>query len=202
MTTFFPSLSERKRILKNKCRESKSWKPRVVLMVFLFLLAAGLIGITAAYFLIHPFPAETVITFFGLAFCVACIPFFIAISVKNTAKFKCGLPFSSFANGTLFLKEDRLEYVFWRVGRHEPAAYSSKRAVYRDDCKFSYVIKKKDILSVNVQDDVCCVKGSGIVREPDWADETGKGQFSCNQFKFILAFEEGDAGEIIKKWRS
>ncbi len=201
MITFTPSLSERKRILKLVCNKHSQWKIRMTFSVILFILAAGImIGFAALLIWQHAIPVA-VYAFMATALCFACVPFFSGLSVKNTAKYICGLPYSSFANGTLFLKDDVLEYVFWHVGPDEPAAYSSKRAVYRARSKFVYSIPKAEIKDVSIQDGVCTIMGKGRIQMPKGAVEDDAVKECCDSFGFLLAFEQSDAMQKIKQWR-
>lgn len=139
------------------------------------------------------------------AISIGCVPFFIACSVKNTANYECGFPYSSYANGTLLLNEQSLEYIFWRVEPHEPAAYSSKRAVYRDEDKFIYKIDKQAISKLSINElGICSIKGQGLLEKPEWACVDYKKYSdkieSCKNFSFILSFEEAEASEKIKRW--
>ena len=138
---------------------------------------------------------------FNAIICLACVPFFIGLSVKNTAKFKCALPYSSYANASLLLGEDALEYVFWRVGPREPAAYSSKHAVYKDEDKFIYRINKENINSIDIKENICKIKGNGSVQMPEWAEEDSTVKKTSKEFSFIMAFEQGDVAKIIAEWR-
>ena len=200
MTTFTPSLSERKRILKLVCSKHPRWKIRMTVFVSLFILAAGImIGFAALLIWQHAIP-EAVFAFMLTAIILACIPFFCGLSVKNTSKYKCGMPYSSFANGTLLLKDDVLEYVFWHVGRDEPAAYSSKRAVYREGSKFIYSIPKAEITDVSIQDGVCIIKGKGRTQMPKGAVDDDAVQEYSDSFGFLLAFEQSDAAQKIEQW--
>lgn len=72
----------------------------------MFVLAEGItVGFTALLIWLHA-TAVAVCAFMATALILAYIPFFSRLSVKNTANYKCGLPYSSFANGTLLLKDD------------------------------------------------------------------------------------------------
>ena len=141
MNTFSPSLSKRKNILKTISHSHSQWKGRIFLAGVLILLALGILSYTVVLLVNHRTSTFGVFIFLCAGVCLACVPFFIGLSVKNTAKFKCALPYSSYANASLLLGEDALEYVFWRVGPREPAAYSSKHAVYKDEDKFIYRIR-------------------------------------------------------------
>lgn len=201
MKTLIPNLSERKRILKKISHSHTQWKGRIALSVALILIAVGIMGYTVVLLINHPISTFGIFIFLCAGICIACVPFFIALSVINTAKFKCALPYTSYANGSLLLHKDTLEYVFWRVGPHEPAAYSSKRAVYKDEDKFIYSITKKDIRSIEIKEDICKIKGDGIVQMPEWAEEDATVKRTNKEFSFILAFEQNNADQIIEEWR-
>lgn len=201
MHIFTPDLSERKRILKDVCRNHPQWKVRFSLATVLFIMAVGVLCGFAGLLMTHPTSTEGVAIFAGAAVCFACIPFAFALSVKNTAKYKCAFPYSGYANASLLLGEDTLEYVFWRVGPQEPAAYSSKRAVYRDEDKFIYRISKTDIHSLDIKGDICKIKGNGKVQMPEWAEEDSLVKKTSKEFSFIMAFEQRDAARSIAEWR-
>lgn len=201
MHIFTPDLSERKRILKDVCRNHPQWKVRFSLAIVLFIMAVGVLCGFACLLVAHPTSMEGVAIFAGAALCFACIPFAFALSVKNTAKYKCAFPYSGYANASLLLGEDTLEYVFWRVGPQEPAAYSSKRAVYKDEDKFIYRINKTDVHSLDIKGDICKIKGNGKVQMPEWAKEDALVKKTSKEFSFIMAFEQGGAARSIAEWR-
>ena len=189
MTSFKPSLKKRKEIIKRVCKNSPSWRIRILCSVILFLLAGSIIIGAVILLLKHPTSADGVFIILCAGVCLACVPFFIAISVKNTAKYKCSLPYSSYANGTIVLNGSTMEYIYWKVGRNEPAAYSSKRAVYRDEDKFVYRIERSAVKKL--RPDYACGN------ERSYSDK----QIACKEFSFALAFEEDNVGEIINNWK-
>lgn len=202
MITFSPDLSERKRILKSICRNSVQWKVRITFSVILFILAFGIVVGSLILVINHNTTAFSVFIFLAVGICFACVPFFSAISIKTSAKYKCALPYSSYANGFLILNDDNLEYVFWKVSSDEPAAYSSKRAVYKDDDKYIYSIKKSDIRSVEIINDICDIKGNGTVHLPIWLEEDATAKKDNESFSFILAFKQKNSEQIITSWRN
>lgn len=202
MKTFYPDLKERRRILNLVRFENKGWKPRIAWAVILFLSAVSFFLVTI---IVSCIQVDDILTIFLAAVgggVLALIPYFCGLSVKNTAMYKCGLPYSEYANGTLILKGDTLEYIFWRVGRHEPAAYSSKRAVYNDADKYVFTINKKDIQNVSKSEvEICSIIGDGSIIQPDWACRTKKDKIQPQKdFSFALAFSEPNAFEEIEKW--
>ena len=200
MKTLTPDLAERKRILKDICRNHPQWKIRIALATVLFIVAVGVLGGTIGLLIRHPTSVDGIMAFIGSAICIACVPFFCGLSVKNTAKYWCAFPYTSYANASLLLGEDTLEYAFWRVGPQEPAAYSSKRAVYREEDKFVYRIRKTDIHSIDVKGDICRIEGSGIVQMPEWAEEDATVKRESKTFSFIMAFEQRNAEQILAEW--
>lgn len=200
MKTLTPDLAERKRILKDICRNHPQWKIRIALAAVLFIAAVGALGGTIGLLIRHPTSVDGIMVFIGSAICIACVPFFCGLSVKNTAKYRCAFPYTSYANASLLLGEDTLEYAFWRVSPQEPAAYSSKRAVYREEDKFVYRIRKTDIHSIDVKGDICRIEGSGIVQMPEWAEEDATVKRESKTFSFIMAFEQRNAEQILAEW--
>ena len=201
MKTLSPDLSRRKSILKTISHSHSQWKGRIALAGILILLAIGIISYTIVLLINHHTTTFGIFIFLCGGVCLACVPFFIALSVKNAAKYKCALPYSSYANGSLLLSEDTLEYVFWRAGPREPAAYSSKRAVYKDEDKFVYRISKNDVTSIAIKDDICRIKGNGTIHFPDWTDEIDEFVKKNTEFSFTMAFEQKNAKDIIEEWR-
>ncbi len=201
MKKFTADLSERKRILKIVCNAHKQWKLRMILFAFLVITTIGIGGFFAYLVLHFSLTGEDAFLFSATGICLACVPFFVSLSIKNKAKFLCAFPFSSYANGTLILENQTLSYEFWRVGPNEPAAYSSKRAVYNDEDKFVYIIAKSDICSFEIKDDICRIQGNGKFIMPEWAVEDSAVNVKIAQdFSFILAFEQKGAEQRLKEW--
>ncbi len=202
MITLTPSLPERKRILRQVCKKHPQWKVRIGFSILLFLIAAGIVCATAVLLIQHPTTAEGVWVFMAGSVCLGCAPFLSAFAVKNKAKFKCGLPYTSFANGTLLLKEDALEYVFWYVGSGNPAAYSSRHAVFPAGYEYVYRIPKPFITTISVKDGICTVQGHGRIQMPEEEkDESSDLPEFCKTFSFLLAFEQNNSAELIQTWR-
>lgn len=202
MRTLTPSLNERRRILKLICHKHKQWKYRILTSVVLFFFAFSIMAAFLVLLYNHPTSKFGVFVFCCMGLCFACVPFFIAVSVKNTAKYKCGLPYSSYANGTLVLNDEGLEYIFWRVGPREPAAYSSKRAVFRDEDKFIFKINREAITSIDFKDGICFIKGDGLTLMPEWAIEDQTVTKSFNSISFAMAFVQDNPEQIINEWRN
>lgn len=203
--TFQTDLTKRKAYLKRIAQNSSSWIIRMICFWVLIIMALGIV-FGVCYVLVNsettPEPA-TIMIFSLMAICLACIPFFLGLSVKNNAKYKCASPYSGMTNGTLFLTDDYLEFVFWKASREAPAAYSSKRAWYQDENKFIYRFEKNRIKSIKIDSfHVCYVTGEGTLTVPDWASTNDTIETkSAKNFSFVTCFTDGNCENIILKWR-
>lgn len=202
MVVLTPNLQERKRILSNVCRANSNWKKKVLFSYLLITISFLIILAVSGLLIMHPTSLSGILLFVIAGLCISCVPFFIGLGNKNAAKYKCGLPYSSYANGSLILNDEELEYIFWRVGSQEPAAYSSKHAVYNDEDKFIYKIACADIISITTDSDLCKIKGPGKVIMPDWAEEDQTVKRSFDEFSFAMAFEQHNSQQIINEWRN
>lgn len=174
MKHFKNSLKIRKEYLAHICKQHKTWKARMAGFYFLNIIAIGIIAGIGVTLINHPLDAFGTFIFLAVGVAFGCVPFFISRSVKNTAKYKCAFPYSSFANGNLILHNDKLEFVHWRVGKEEPAAYSSKRAIYRDEDSFIYSIPLSQIKALKIdKNHICHISGTGILSQPEWAGIKG-----------------------------
>lgn len=200
-TVFKPDVSKRKTILKAIACKHRQWYGRMLCMSMLFVMAVLIIIGTVILLICNPTTLTGVLVFMAAGGCFAVIPFVIGLSVKNTAKYKCAFPYSSYANGILLFDDDNLVYTFWTVGPNEPAAYSSTRAVYKyeDACIFN--IKVKDIQSLYIKDDICHVVGNGILSKPEWLRDGESGIEPCNEFSFICAFAEDNFLDEFVNWK-
>ena len=197
------SLKIRKEYLAEICKQHKTWKTRMISFYLLNIIAVGIIAGISIVLIKHPLDAFETFIFLAVGVAFGCVPFFISRSVKNTAKYKCAFPYSSFANGNLILQDDKLEFIYWRVGKDEPAAYSSKRAIYRDEDRFVYTILSSQIKSLKIdKNHVCHISGTGIVSQPEWAGTKGlRKEIETKSFSFLLDFEDASVEDAIRKWR-
>ena len=203
-TIYKPNLTRRKEMLAVIAKDEPSWKFRIILTVVLFLTSAFIILATILLIINNQANISGVLAFVLGAIAFACVPFFIALSTKNKAKYKCTYPYSSYANGTLILDDENLQYLFWQVGPTEPAAYSSSHAVYNDEDKFVYRISRDSISKLFVDEKgICTIIGDGKISIPDWA-VIPKSEIKkiSKEFSFVLAFNEKNVKESLIKWRN
>lgn len=202
MQRYQNTLDKRKEYLNAICRSEKSWRFRMIVYYLLISLSIAIIISTVIMLIIHPLDAMGIFTFMCAAVAFSSIPFIISCSIKNTAKYKCAYPYSSFANGLLILHDDKLEYIHWRVGKSEPAAYSSKRAVYREEDSFIYTIYSSQIKALKIDEKhICHISGNGNISQPEWAGTSRKREdVEVKSFSFLLDFEDTKIEEILRKW--
>ena len=201
MITLAPDLVKRKKILNAVRRCNTQWKIRVAVSTVFFLISIAIFCSTFFLLFNHHTSTFEIFIFVCVGICFSCVPFFIGISIKTTGKYKCALPYSGYANCFLVLDDSILQYAFWQVAANEPAAYSSKRAVYNDEDKFIYTIKKSDITDLTIQGDICKITGNGVIHLPIWAEKEMNVKKESKRFAFILAFEQENAEQIINDWR-
>lgn len=96
-TVFKPDISKRKTILKAIACKHRQWYGRMLCMNMLFVMAVLIIIGTVILLICNPTTLMGVFVFMAAGGCFAAIPFVIGLSVKNTAKYKCAFPYSSYA---------------------------------------------------------------------------------------------------------
>lgn len=203
--SFKTDLGKRKAYLKTIAKSHRSWPFMIACFWLLMIIAIGILA-GVGYVLLSaetaPVPS-TIMIFFMMAICFACVPFFIGISVKNNAKYKCASPYSGMTNGTLILTDSHLEYVFWKASKEAPAAYSSKHAYYQDADKFIYRFEKDNIKSMKIDKfHICHISGKGTLTVPIWASSNDTIETkAANKFSFLTCFADENFEQTILKWR-
>lgn len=200
---FIPSLIRRKQILLSICKAKFKWRLSIIVSLILKLIAALIIIATIIFMNYKGIEFEKAIIFIVASVCFSLIPFFISLSVKNSANYKNGLPFSGYANGHLILDDNSLVYEFWQVGPREPAAYSSKRAVYNEVDKSLYVIEKQSIKNISINDlGVCKITGDGKLLTPNYNSKRNMyNEKKTKSFEFICSFDTEFSENIANDWR-
>src|SRR5699024_3932811 len=142
----------RKAILDERRKNNPQWKSRM-LVVWILRVAALVV---LAFFITFPIVLDEdrggIAVFAATGFIFAFVFFIISVSLNNSSKYNCALPYSIFANASLILYEDHLEYIFWIVGEVDKGAYSNPNQKYYDEIKLIYSIKKEDIESIEFKD--------------------------------------------------
>ena len=70
MKTLTPDLAERKRILKDICRNHPQWKIRIALATVLFIAAVGVLGGTIGLLIRHPTSVDGIMAFISSMFLI------------------------------------------------------------------------------------------------------------------------------------
>ena len=202
---FKTDLGKRKAYLKTIAKNNRSWPVRIASFWLLMIIAIGILsGVGYVLLSAESTPApSTIMIFFMMAICFACVPFFVGISVKNSAKYKCAAPYTGMTNGTLILSDSHLEYVFWKASKEAPAAYSSKHTCYQDEDKFVYRFEKRNIKSLKIDKfHICHVSGQGILTVPIWASSNDTIETkTANKLSFVTCFADEECEKTILKWR-
>lgn len=202
---FQTDLNKRKSYLKTIAKNNSTWTIRMICFWLLLVIALGIIlGIGYVLITAEKTPSpSTIMIFFMMAICFACVPFFCAISVKNSAKYKCASPYSGMTNGKLLLTDECLEFVFWKASKEAPAAYSSKRAWYQDEDKFIYRFDKDKIKSLKIDKlHICHLTGTGTLTVPIWASSNDTIETkSAKTLSFVTCFSDDNCESTILKWR-
>lgn len=194
-----PDLNKRKQILSRICEKDKKWKcKKGIRSLWNGIAVAIIIGI-AVFLILNHASVFGMMLFLTLAVLLSLIPFLIGRICFQHSMYSMALPYSSYANGTLSLNGDIMEYTFWRVEMDEPGAWGCRYAVYKDSQRSAFVIRKRDIDSVKIDDGICTITGKGVLEEPMWG--MGCARFiSCENFSFLMAFKGWGAAGKIKEW--
>ncbi len=194
MSEFTSCLAQRKRIHESIARSNKRWKIRMAAVVALCAVSAAVVIGTVVLLVRHPTTTEGVFLFCAAGFIFAFIPLICAVSIKNAAKYSCAYPYSSYANSSLTIDGDTLEYTYWLAGRDMRAAYSVPGDSFDKKWCFKYSINAHDIESLEIRDEICFIKGTGIKIAPaEYTDEDEDKTEWVNEFSFVLDFDNPKA---------
>lgn len=201
---FACSLVKRDDYLKNIMRKHPHWKTRRAVMWFLYILSVMIILSFVLLLVQHPTDKMGIFVFMCTAVCFACIPFFFACSVKNTAKYKCALPYSGRANESLHLTDKELIYRYYEMDK-TGHIYISPLTTKQEEHMFEYRINIDDIRGVSIDDNhICYIDGKGVLLYPNLYGKNAREKTVCEKFNFIMDFLElgnDDVEQIIRNWR-
>ena len=198
----------KKKYLKNIARTKIKYKIWQIIRCILFACA-----VTSVVGLVWLFVKENAgtdaIWMFGAVELIFLAVFLIpASSIKNTSLYASSLPYSKRVNESLYLEEDRLDYIFWEVPKNSPAAYS-KNCELNSDEKSKYTIYKDNITDINIDENhICTIKGYGTIEFPDYEnydykkEKVSKKEQKVKEFSFLLCFDEENISEKILDWKN
>lgn len=174
-------------------------------MWFLYGLSLTILLSFIGLLLIKPMQDKMgIFIFVCTAVCFACIPFFFACSVKNTAKYKCALPYSGRANENLHLTDKKLVYTYYEVDK-TGSVHIFPLKKNKEEHMFEYKINIDDVRGISIDDNhICYIDGKGILSYPNPYEKNARKKIVCEKFNFITDFMEfgkDDVEQIIRNWR-
>lgn len=198
-------LKKRKEMLKKIAKTNKKWNIYMTIAFLLFICSIAILLSTALLLIKHPTTPIGIFVFICIGIIFAIIPFFIAVSINNSSKYNCALPYSSMANEKLSICDDRLEFIYWNVSKDNRGAYS-KHEKYRDENKFVYSIYKNDIKKVVFEDETCIIKGKGKIKLPFYLEDdffNPEDKFeTVDSFEFLQCFNGASIKDVIERWKN
>ena len=198
----------KKKYLKNIARTKIKYKIWQIIRCILFACAVtSVVGLV--WLLVKENAGTDAIWMFGAVELIFLAVFLIpASSIKNTSLYASSLPYSKRVNESLYLEEDRLDYIFWEVPKNSPAAYS-KNCELNSDEKSKYTIYKTDITNISIdENNICTIKGFGIVEVPDFEkydydkEKTNKKEYRVKAFSILICFGEENICKKIFEWKN
>lgn len=188
---------ERNRILKRFYKAQPGRELRIIWGTFLCMLGEVALGFTVCMAIDHPMNGDGVYVWSLVGLVLVSISLIPGVISFLKTWYEYGLPYSSYANGTLSIVGDTLEYSFWKVGVRNPAAYGWKRATYSDYFRKVYTIERSDIKEIQLRNGICTIKGWGVIQSSPDANEEEK---LCRDFSFLWAFPQEDGYQKVEKW--
>lgn len=198
----------KRKYLKNIARTKIKYKIWQIIRCILYACAVtSVVGLV--WLLVKENAGTDAIWMFGAVELIFLAVFLIpASSIKNTSLYASSLPYSKRVNESLYLEEDRLDYIFWEVPKNSPAAYS-KNCELNSDEKSKYTIYKTDITNISIdENNICTIKGFGIVEVPDSEkydydkEKTNKKEYRVKSFSILLCFDEENICKKIFEWKN
>lgn len=203
--SYSSDLKLRRLLLKQIARKNKKYRYGVLISATLYIIAALILISSFVLLFKHPTTSMGIFVFICIGIIFAIIPFFIAVSINNSNKYKCALPYSSMANEKLLICDDRLEFIYWNVSKDNRGAYS-KHEKYRDENKFVYSIYKNDIKKIVFEDETCIIKGKGKIKLPFYLEDdffNPEDKFeTVDSFEFLQCFNETNIKDVIERWKN
>jgi len=203
--SYSSDLKLRRVLLKKIARKNKKYRHGVLISATLYIIAALILLSSFVLLIKHPTTSMGIFVFICVGIIFVIIPFFIAVSINNSNKYKCALPYSSMANEKLLICDNRLEFIYWDVGKDNRGAYS-KHEKYLDENKFVYSIHRNDIKKIDFEDEICIIKGKGKIKLPFYLEDdffNPEDKFkTVDSFEFLQCFNETNIKDVIERWKN
>lgn len=186
---FESDLAERKLLLSSIYKANKKKIIWILLDALLFFISAFILFGTIGYTIYTKDFSQGIFVIIASAQ-LACVPFFIAVSLKNTIKFKCTLPYCERANEQLKFYDDRMEYSYIKVKKNNAAAYSMLKYENGDYNYFDMhhlVIYYSKIDNVEFENSVCKIYGEFSLLKP-YSDKRDFKEQELKTFNILMNF--------------
>lgn len=128
----------------------------------------------------------------GAVLIFSSIPFFVGISLKNTFRYKCTLPYCKRVNETLTLTDTELEYSYFKVKKNNSAVFYAHQY---DESLISYddmehiKIKYTDVDDIDMDGNFINIRGKITLLSP-CKSKKGFEEKQSNNVSIMLDFED------------
>lgn len=199
---FESDLNKRRILLASMYKKNKKKAFWILLDWFLFFISAFILFGTIGYTVYLRDFSQGIFAILASAQ-FACVPFFIAVSLKNHIKYKCTLPYCERANEQLKFYDDRIEYSYIKVKKNNAAVYSMFKYepydydyfdMHRVCLYYSY------ISNVEVKDNLCKFTGDFTLYIP-CSDKRDFKEKKLDSFTILMNFGM-DNDEVIEMIKS
>lgn len=132
--------------------------------------------------------------FVGAVLIFSLIPFFIGISLKNTIRYKCTLPYCSRVSESLAFNNDGFEFSYLKVKKNNSAVYY---AIEYDEEDLDYdvmehiIVEYKKIRNYNYDNNILNLDGSFVMLVP-YKDKKGFEEKYIDRLSFIMDFDDNE----------
>lgn len=130
----------------------------------------------------------------GAVLIFSSIPFFIGISLKNTFKYKCTLPYCERVNESILINNDGFSYSYLKVKKNNSAIFypiEYDESDFSDDDMEHFTVCYNKIIRYDINDNILSVYGDFVHKSPN-KNKRGFNEFQCNNFSILLDFEDND----------
>ena len=183
----------RKRILDNIYKKSSGEKAGLIFAGFLISIAIIFLISSAVYSIIKNAGIEGLI-FVGAVLIFSLIPFFIGISLKNTIRYKCTLPYCNRVNESLAFNNDGFEFSYLKVKKNNSAVYYAIEYEEEDldyDAMEHIIVEYKKINNYSYDNNILNLDGSFVMLVP-YKDKKCFEEKYIDRFSIIMDFDDSE----------
>lgn len=186
----------RARMIKEMLAGNKKYRKSITISRILKVVSVCIIGGMGIVLYIHSPQKNIAMTYFVfmmVALVIASVPFFISLSIKNTAFFKNALPYSKRAGEILTITDEYIKYKFASVDKHDAAAYGKRWEDIEEDYISCIKIDISKINEIKVKNSVCNITGE-IDFVPSKIDKEylNKKEQKLKSYKILLDFPDNE----------